>query len=355
MSHDYTAIQWNRFKWRYDVIVLAGIALFIAMFVFISMVSRSPGQSFTVVQVLIRAFGAAAFLLLNVILAIGPLARLNARFKPLLYNRRHMGVLCFLLALTHAGLSLLWYQGFSALNPVVALFVSNARYTSISGFPFESIGLVALVMLAVLAVSSHDFWQATLGPSVWKRIHMSIYAAYGLLVLHIMLGVVQGEKDGLYPASVIGAFCLIAGLHIFSAFTGRVTDRKVNASLDGWINIGAPERIPENRAKTIRTAKGERIAVFRYDGKVSAVTNVCAHQNGPLGEGRVIDGCITCPWHGWQYRPEDGRSPPPFDEKISTYRVQIDGGMVYVHPDALPPGTPSAPALIKEKANAREK
>jgi len=65
-------------------------------------------------------------------------------------------------------------------------------------------------------------------------------------------------------------------------------------------------------------------------------------------EGRIVDGCVTCPWHGWQYRPEDGRSPAPFDEKIATYRVQVDGGIVYVHPDALPPGTPTPPALIKE-------
>ncbi len=355
MSHGYTAVQWNRFKWRYDAVVLAGVTFFIASFVLMTMGSRIEGQSLTMVQVLVRAFGAASFLLLNVILAIGPLARLSARFKPLLYNRRHMGVLCFLLALVHAGLALLWYQGFSALNPVVALFVSNARFTSISGFPFESLGLIALFLLAVLAVSSHDFWQAALGPSVWKRIHMSVYAAYGLLVVHIMLGVVQGEKAGLYPASVIGMFCLIAGLHGFSAFTGRVTDRKVKASLDGWINLGAPQRIPENRAKTIRTAKGERIAVFRYDGKISAVTNICAHQNGPLGEGRIIDGCITCPWHGWQYRPEDGRSPPPFAEKISTYRVQIDNGVLYVHPDALPPGTQTPPALIETKAHDQKK
>lgn len=348
MSHGYTAVQWNGFKWRYDLVVMAGIGIFMAAFVLMTMATRAPGQSLTMVQMLMRATGASAFLLLNIILAIGPLARLSPRFKPLLYNRRHMGVLCFLLALTHAALSLFWYQGFSALNPVVALFVSNARYTSIAGFPFESLGLVGLILLAVLAVSSHDYWQAALGPTLWKRIHMSVYLAYGVLVMHIMLGIVQGEKATIYPISVIGAFCLIAILHGASAIVGRMRDKTAGASLDGWINIGAPHTIKENRARIIKTAAGDRIAVFRYDGKISAVTNVCAHQNGPLGEGRIIDGCITCPWHGWQYRPEDGRSPAPFDEKIATYRVQVDGGMVYVHPDALPPGTPTPPAIIKE-------
>jgi len=65
----------------------------------------------------------------------------------------------------------------------------------------------------------------------------------------------------------------------------------------------------------------EPIAVFRYDGTVAAVSNVCWHPAGPLGEGRVMDGCITCPWHGYQYPPEDGCSPPPFNERIATCRT----------------------------------
>ena len=93
MSHGYQAVQWNGFKRRYDFVMVLGVAVFITVFSLMTMASRPPGQSLAMVQVLIRAFGASAFLLLNIILAIGPLARLSARFKPLLYNRRHMGVL----------------------------------------------------------------------------------------------------------------------------------------------------------------------------------------------------------------------------------------------------------------------
>mgnify|MGYP003753304843 CR=1 FL=1 len=46
--------------------------------------------------------------------------------------------------------------------------------------------------------------------------------------------------------------------------------------------------------------------------------NVCKHQMGPLGEGKIIDGCITCPWHGYQYLPANGQSPPPFTEMVKT-------------------------------------
>jgi nitrite reductase/ring-hydroxylating ferredoxin subunit len=82
--------------------------------------------------------------------------------------------------------------------------------------------------------------------------------------------------------------------------------------------------------------------VFRDGNQVGAVTNLCAHQNGPLGEGRIIDGCITCPWHGYQYRLADGCAPPPFTERLVTHRVRIERGLVEVDPTPLAPGTPAA-------------
>jgi nitrite reductase/ring-hydroxylating ferredoxin subunit len=75
---------------------------------------------------------------------------------------------------------------------------------------------------------------------------------------------------------------------------------------------------------------------------------VCAHQGGPLGEGRILDGCITCPWHGWEYRPSDGCSPPPFAERLPTYRVRIAGGRLLLNPEPLPPGTAVEPARVEE-------
>jgi nitrite reductase/ring-hydroxylating ferredoxin subunit len=92
------------------------------------------------------------------------------------------------------------------------------------------------------------------------------------------------------------------------------------------------------------------VAVFRYDGRVSAVTNVCAHQGGPLGEGKIIAGCITCPWHAWEYRPQDGRSPPPFTEKIATYRVRVENRRILLNPEPLPPGTPVVPGRFEQPA-----
>ena len=80
------------------------------------------------------------------------------------------------------------------------------------------------------------------------------------------------------------------------------------------------------------------------------LSNLCAHQNGPLGEGRLIFGCVTCPWHGYQYRPEDGQSPPPFTERVPTYNLSMQDGMVMIDPVANPAGTYVEPLKVPGEA-----
>lgn len=344
MSHDYQAVQWTGFKKRFDLWMLAGIILYLIAFLGVSFLVQAEGESFTPVQALIRATGTLAFLLLTFILCIGPLARLTDRFKPFLYNRRHLGVTTFLIALLHAGLVVLWYHGFSETNPLVSLLVSNPRYESLSGFPFESLGLIALAILFVMAATSHDFWNANLGPGVWKALHMGVYIAYALLVAHVALGALQFEKHPIYIVLLRAGAVLVFALHIMTGIAAlRARD---TANPDGWIKVADIADLQDARAAIIRPKQGEAIAVFRDGNRVYAVSNVCRHQGGPLGEGRIIDGCITCPWHGFQYRMEDGQSPAPFTEKIATYRTQVRDGAVYVDPKPNPPGTPQPPSMI---------
>lgn len=348
MGHGYKAVQWTPFKKVYDLWLGLGLFAFLATFITVTFATSPRGENWSEVQVVMRAFGVTAFALLHLVLAIGPLARLSPRFKPFLYNRRHMGVATFLLALVHAALAILWYSGFSQTNALIALFASNPRYGSIQGFPFESLGFAALMVLLVMAATSHDFWNANLGPRLWKTLHMFVYVAYALLVAHVMLGVIQYERDILFPLVTGAGAVTLVTLHLATGLREQTRDRRTVAPDGAWVRVGAARDIPDMRAAIVSLKHGERVAVFRYDGKVAAVTNKCRHQNGPLGEGRVIDGCITCPWHGFQYRPEDGCSPPPFTEKIATYKVKIEDGIVFLDPKPLAPGTPREVAVMDE-------
>lgn len=346
MGATYQVVQWNPYKRRYDIFLWIGILAYLGIFVGVGTVLRPAEEFITTEILLIRALGTCAFLMLHIVLAIGPLARLDKRFLPLLYNRRHFGVSLFIIALAHGVLATIWYHGFGELNPLVSLISTNDQYDDFRRFPYESLGLVALIILAVMAATSHDFWLHNLGPTFWKTLHMGVYLAYGLLVFHVALGVLQSESSLLYPLLLGVGVTVLTVLHVTAGRRENALDNAGISAKEQWVDICAVEDIEMNRAKIAAVKGGERVAIFRYDNKVSAVSNACAHQNGPLGEGKVIDGCITCPWHGYQYRPEDGQSPPPFEEKIPTYRVQVTDGRILLNPEPLAPGTPVDPAIV---------
>jgi len=336
MGHGYKAVQWTPYKKRFDVALAVGVAVFLGAYG-ATAAALPHGPDFAPIQIGIRALGAASFALLSLILSIGPLSRLSKRFLPLLYNRRHLGVTCFLLALGHATLVLIWYHSFAMVNPFISLLTSNARYTAIMGFPFESLGLAALCILFFMAVTSHDFWNALLGPGLWKNLHMWVYTAYGLLVAHVLLGAAAADKGIAYPALIGASALVVGGLHLVAGARETAKDRQaVRLVAEGWIEVGPLASIKDKCARIVTPPKGERIAVFRDGERVFGLSNRCRHQGGPLGEGRIVDGCVTCPWHGFQYLPETGASPAPYTERVATYPTRVLGGMVFVLPQPRP-------------------
>ncbi|MBS0197349.1 MAG: ferric reductase-like transmembrane domain-containing protein [Planctomycetes bacterium] len=343
MSVSYTWVGWNRQKRLYDATLAAGIVSYLAAFLAIGKFALASPP--TDEALIIRALGSCALVMLHAVLWIGPLARINPRFLPLLFNRRHLGVATFLVGLAHALLTIGYYHGFGGINPLLSLLTSNTNFTSLRAFPFEILGVLALAILFLMAATSHDFWNRTLGPRAWKTLHMSVYLAYALLIMHVALGAMQSERTGWVAALLITGALTTTALHLRTGSRELSRDARQPApDADNFIDACAVDEVPESRAKVVCLRGKERIAVFKHQGRFSAVGNVCAHQGGPLGEGKIIDGCITCPWHGWQYRPHDGCSPPPFSEKIPTYELRIRGGRIQVNPTPNPPGTPVTPA-----------
>lgn len=366
MSVTYQAVQWNRQKRVYDTVLAAGVGGFLALFIGVTKLLHT---TVTDEILLMRATSSASFILLHVILCIGPLCRLNPRFLPLLYNRRHAGVTMALLALIHAALAVVTYHAGGNINPFVSIFVSETFTGSLASLPFQPFGFVALLIVLLMAATSHDFWLANLTAPVWKALHTLVYAAYALLIIHVTFGVLQAETHALFAVATGLGLVTVVGLHVAAAMNERRLDTPVaadvsritsiespsaadeqfdqslltSAATDGFVDACAVADIPEKRARIV-CLSGERVAIFKYDRKISAVSNVCQHQNGPLGEGKILDGCITCPWHGYQYLPDTGASPPPFVEKVPTFNVRVRDGRVFVHPQPNLPGARAEPA-----------
>jgi sulfoxide reductase heme-binding subunit YedZ len=350
MGASYSAVGWNRQKKIYDWLIFAFCAVYLTAFISLTAIFN---PDYTFETVLIRSTSTLALILLHVILSIGPLTRINKKFLPLLYNRRHLGVTMFCIILVHGAFGILQFHSLGNVNPFVSLFTSSTHFGSLADFPFQALGFFALIIFFLMAITSHDFWLHNLSPKVWKTLHMFVYLAYFLVVMHVMLGVIQYETNPVFIILMaIGATTLIT-LHLIAgtreakkdnvSYTSPLSEENV---LNGFVKVCEVNDIIEDRAKMF-CLEGERIAVFKTAGKLFAVSNVCKHQNGPLSEGKVLDGCITCPWHGYQYLPQNGQSPPPFKEKVATYDVKLIGTDVWLNPSPYPEGTERPGAVIQ--------
>lgn len=337
MSNTYVTVGWNTFKKSYDKIMMLGVGLIVVSFIALQLIFDSQ---ITIETLIIRTSSLTAIFLLHFILWIGPLARINTSFLPLLYNRRHLGVTMFIFAAIHSIFSLIQFHSLGDINPLASIFLSNTKYLTISQFPFQVFGFFAFLIFFLMAATSHDFWLKNLSPKLWKRLHMMVYIAYALIILHVALGILQYENKMIYWIFLLVSFGSVAGLHLMAGYkeVKWIKTQKKYAAKNGYYEICKLEEIPEKCAKTV-FIKDQNIAIFKYDDKLSAVNNVCRHQMGPIGEGKIIDGCITCPWHGYQYLPENGQSPPPFTEKLETYSIKLIDNMVWVNPTPKPEGT----------------
>ena len=72
------------------------------------------------------------------------------------------------------------------------------------------------------------------------------------------------------------------------------------------------------------------IAIFRVGDQYFAIDNMCPHMGAELSGGFVEDGIVTCPWHYWRFRLQDGAWADNPRIKIGCYPVHIVGDEIQV-------------------------
>lgn len=109
--------------------------------------------------------------------------------------------------------------------------------------------------------------------------------------------------------------------------TGYSVNRE--AFLDGpsdWADAGAAADVPAAGLHLVE-AGGMQVLLVRDRGAICALSDVCSHAGGPLHEGTLENGIVTCPWHSSRFRIRDGRAvtgPATFDQPRLEVR-EVDG------------------------------
>ena len=97
------------------------------------------------------------------------------------------------------------------------------------------------------------------------------------------------------------------------------------------VRVAKVFEIPMGSAKVV-VVLGHPVAVFHLEDAFYAVSNVCLHRGGPIGEGALDGPVVTCPLHGWEYDVRTGKNVANPLARLRTYAVRIEGDDVLVVP-----------------------
>jgi nitrite reductase/ring-hydroxylating ferredoxin subunit/uncharacterized membrane protein len=134
----------------------------------------------------------------------------------------------------------------------------------------------------------------------------------------------RGRALGLSGAVVISAAGWLGG-HLVYAMGVGVDTTAFEGGPTEWTEIARAGDSPPHHA----IVDGVGLAVLEdQNGIPRVLADRCTHRGGPLSEGEVAGGCITCPWHGSRFDLVDGRvvrGPASEPQPVYEVRVTEDG------------------------------
>lgn len=97
-----------------------------------------------------------------------------------------------------------------------------------------------------------------------------------------------------------------------------------------WVTVAKTEDLPEDEMIGV-TVDGAEVLVANVGGAYKAIGAICTHEGGPLPEGELYEGVVTCPYHAGEFDLETGEAvTPPPTENEPVYDVRIEGDEIQV-------------------------
>jgi nitrite reductase/ring-hydroxylating ferredoxin subunit/uncharacterized membrane protein len=191
-----------------------------------------------------------------------------------------------------------------------------------------------LAMLGAAVAGAADYMDTDDEARVVATVHstlMVVALIVYVISLLLRLGASSGDRTIPIALSIIAylivAFGAWVGGEVVYGF-GNMVNRHAwrFGSKSSWVKLDIME-ILEN-TPTAAKAGAQTLVVVRQGDAVYAMHSVCAHAGGPLAEGKIVDGCIECPWHQSRFDLVSGRAkqgPTTYDQPIYDVRKAEDG------------------------------
>jgi nitrite reductase/ring-hydroxylating ferredoxin subunit/uncharacterized membrane protein len=196
------------------------------------------------------------------------------------------------------------------------------------------VGIGVLTALPTAATGLAD-WSDTLGEE--RRVGL-VHAVANVVAVGVYTmswkARRRGERGRGVWLGMVGATVATVGGYLGGHLAWRQgvnVDRHAwDHASDKWSDVIADNDLEEGKPVAV-TAGDDRVLLVRHGNTVSALHDVCGHMGGPLHEGAIENGCVTCPWHGSVFRLSDGsvvHGPGTAPQPV--YEVRRAGGRVSV-------------------------
>jgi multimeric flavodoxin WrbA/nitrite reductase/ring-hydroxylating ferredoxin subunit len=107
-------------------------------------------------------------------------------------------------------------------------------------------------------------------------------------------------------------------------------EEETNMNSDAWIDVGASEALCKLAVQQVMVGD-TKIALTYRNGRFGAISGVCNHVGGPLGEGQLDGDYVVCPWHYWKFHCQTGQGEPGYeDDRVPAHEVRVAHGRVLV-------------------------
>ncbi len=164
----------------------------------------------------------------------------------------------------------------------------------------------------------------------------------------------RGKRFKGVTLGVLGAAAATAGAYLGGHLAWRkgvnVARHAWDHGSDDWTGVTLESPL-EDGTPVVVDAGGDKVLVVRRGERVHAISNVCSHMGGPLDEGDVDGGCVTCPWHQSVFRLDDGavvHGPATAPQPV--YDARLEGARLALRPRPTMTPTTVAPATASTLA-----
>jgi nitrite reductase/ring-hydroxylating ferredoxin subunit/uncharacterized membrane protein len=189
-----------------------------------------------------------------------------------------------------------------------------------------------LSILAAALTGAADYADTDGSARVRATVHSTVMVI-ALVVYVVSMLLRWGGSHGAVPIalSVIGYGLLtlgaFAGGDVVYVLGNMISRHAFRGAGTKWIRLEVaggvePDALPE--ATPTKAKLGiNTLVLVRVGSTVHALHDTCAHAGGPLSEGKVVDGCIECPWHASRFRLGNGhltQGPTVYDQPVYEVR-----------------------------------